>query len=91
MLIMKRGKSQITEGIKLQKQERVRTLTKIQNYKYPGILEAEIMEKEEMKEKKIRKDYLRKLLKTRSFSRNLIQKINTWIASPIRKSGPFLK
>ena len=40
MLITKRGKCQLTEGIELQNQERIRTFGEKKNYKYLGMLEA---------------------------------------------------
>ena len=45
-----------------------------------GILEANMIKQEEMKEKS-KKEYLRrirKLLKTKLYNRNLIKGINTW-------------
>ena len=39
MLIMKNGKRQITVGIELSNQERIRTLGEKENYKNLGILE----------------------------------------------------
>ena len=67
---------------------------KKKNYRYLGILEADTIKEEEMKEKKIKKDYLRrtkKLLETKLYSRNLIKRINTWAVSLVRYSGPFSK
>ena len=58
-----------------------------------GILEADNIKPEEMKEK-FKKDYLRrikKLLETKLYSRNLIKGINTWTVPLVRYSGPFLK
>ena len=55
MLTMKSEKRQITEGIKLANQERIREK---ENYKYLGVLEADIIKQVEMKEK-IRKEYFR--------------------------------
>ena len=58
-----------------------------------GILEADTIKQEEMKEK-IKKEYFRrtrKLLETKLYSRNLIKRINTWAVPLVRYSGPFLK
>ena len=55
---MKSGKREITEGIVLPNEERIRTLREKENYKYLGILEADTIKPAEMKEK-IRKEYLR--------------------------------
>ena len=41
--ITRDGKKQIMEGIELPNQERIRMLTEKENYKYLGILEAEII------------------------------------------------
>ena len=63
------------------------------NYKYKGILKADTIKQEEMKEK-IKKEYFRrtkKLLETKLYSRNLIKGINTWIVLLERYSEPFLK
>ena len=50
MLIMKRGKRQMTEGIELLNQEKIRTQEEAETYKYLGILEADTKH-EKMKEK----------------------------------------
>ena len=79
MLIMKSRKREITEGIELSRQERIRTFRKKENYKYRKILEADTIKQVEVKEK-IRKEYLlrqmRKLLETKLCSRNHIKEIN---------------
>ena len=62
MLITKSGKREITEGIELSTQERIRTHGEEENYKYFGILEANIIKQAEMKER-IRKEYLRRMRK----------------------------
>ena len=64
ILVMKRGKWHMTEGVKLPNQV-IRMLG--EKYKYLGILEADTIKQQEMKEK-ILKEYLwraRKLLKTK--------------------------
>ena len=43
MLIMSGGKRQITEGIELTNQERIRTLGEKESNKYLGILEVNII------------------------------------------------
>ena len=60
--ILRSGKRQITEGIELQDQERIRALGKMENYKNLGILESDTMKQAEMKEK-ISKEYLRRMTK----------------------------
>ena len=51
MLIMRDWKRRITEGIELQKQEKVGMLGENENYKYLGILELANIKPTEMKEK----------------------------------------
>ena len=83
----------LTDGIELPNQDKIRTLTENETYKYLGILEADTIKQVEMKNK-IQKEYLRrtrKILETKLSSRNLIKGINTWAVSLVRYSGPFLK
>ena len=58
MLIIKGEKRHITEGIELPNQEKIRTLGEKETYRYLGILEADTIKQEEMKEK-IKKEYLK--------------------------------
>ena len=93
MLVMKSGKRHLTDGMELPNQDKIRTLAENKTYKYLGILEADTIKQEEMKNK-IQKEYLRrtwKLLETKLSSRNLIKGINTWAVFLVRYSGPFLK
>ena len=92
--IRRSRKQYMTEGIELPNQEKIRMLGEKKTYKYLEILEADTIKQVEMKEKKIKKDYLmrtRKLLETKIYSRNLIKVINTWTISLVRYLGPFLK
>ena len=92
MLIMKSGKRQMMEGIELPNQGKIRTLREKEIYKYLG--KVDTIEQAGMKEKKFKKEYLRrtkKLLKTKLHSRNLIKGINIWAVPLLRYSGPFLK
>ena len=76
MLIMKSGKQQMTEGIELPNQRKIRTLGEKETYKYLGILEVDFIKQAEMKEK-IQKEYIGrtgKLLKTKL--PNLREKLN---------------
>ena len=93
MLVMKRGKQHMTDGMELPNHDKIRTLGENETYKYLGILEADTIKQVEMKDK-IRNEYLRrtrKLLETKLSSRNLIKGMNTWAVPLIRYSGPFLK
>ena len=54
MLIMRSQRRQITEEIELPNQERIRTFGEKETYNYLGILEADTIKQEEIKEKKER-------------------------------------
>ena len=51
LLVMKRGKRHLTDGIELPNQEKVRTHAENETYKYLGILEADTIKQVEMKNK----------------------------------------
>ena len=53
---MKSGKRQITEGIELPNQGKIRTLREKETYKYLGILEVDTIKQVEMKEKNLKKN-----------------------------------
>ena len=70
MLVMRSGKRQLTDGMELPNQDKIKTLAGNKTYKYLGILEADTIKQVEMKEK-IQKEYLRrtrKLLETNSIA-----------------------
>ena len=93
MLVMKSGNRQLTDGMELRNQDKIKTLAENEIYRYLGILEADTIKQVEMKEK-IQKEYVRsnrKLLETKLNSRNLIKGINTCAVPLVRYSGPFLK
>ena len=93
MLVMKRGKRHMTDGMEQPNYDKIRTLGEEETYKYLGILEPDTIKQVEMKDKTL-KEYLRrtrKLLETKLSSRNLIKEINTWAVPLVRYSGPFLK
>ena len=89
MLIRKRAKRQITEGLELLNPERSRTLEEKENSKYLGILEADTIKQAEVKKKKKkkkekRKEYTRRIKKLIEFKfccRTLIKGTNTWAVS----------
>ena len=61
-------------------------------YKYLGIIEADRIKSQDMKEK-IKQEYLRrtrKVLETKLNSGNLIKAINTWAVSLVRYSAAFV-
>ena len=79
MLVMKRGKRYLTDGMEQPNQEKIRTLVENETCKYVSFLEADTMKQVEMKDK-IQKEYYRrtrKLLETKPTSLNLIKGINT--------------
>ena len=51
MLVMKSSKRYLTDRIELPNQHKIRTLGEKETYKYLGILEADTIKQEEMKEK----------------------------------------
>ena len=51
MLIIKSGKRDMTEGIELPNQEKIRTLWEKETNKYLGVLETDYIKQVEMKEK----------------------------------------
>ena len=76
------------------KSRKNRTLRGKETYKYLGILEGYTIKQVQMKEKKLKKSYLRrtrKHLETKLYGRKLMKGINTWAVPLIRCSGPFLK
>ena len=80
MLIMRSRKRQMTEGIELLNQEKIRPFGEKETYKWLGKLEANTIKQAEMKEKFKNKHFwiTGKLFKTKIYSRNLIKGINTW-------------
>ena len=60
MLVMKSGKRHFTYRMELPNQDKIRTLGEKETYKYLGILEAYTIKPEEMREKKIKKEYFRR-------------------------------
>ena len=92
MLVIKNGKWNMTEGVELPNQEKIRTLGEKETYKYLGILEADSSKQVEMKENNS-KEYLRrtrKLLETKLYGRNLVKGINTGTAPPRKILGAIL-
>ena len=93
MLIMKSGKRETVEGIKVPNQESIRTLREKEKYMYLGILEADTIKQVEMKEN-IRKSISNE---RESFSKPNTtagispKRINIGTVSLVRYSGPFLK
>ena len=77
LLVMKSGKRHRTDGMELPNQDKIRTLAENETYKYLGILEADTIKQEEMKDKNQR-EYIRrtrklpdKTISQKSYQRNI--------------------
>ena len=93
LLVMKSGKRRITDGVELPNQDKIRTPTENENYKYLGILEDDTIKQVEM-ENKIQKEYLRRTKKTtqdKTQSQKPYQRYKYMSCTLVRYSGPFLK
>ena len=93
-LTLSSGKRQMTKGIELPNQEKIRTLGEKEIYKYLEILEANTIKQVHMKGKKNFFKYLRrtrKLLETKLYNRNFIKGINNWPVPLLRYSRQVLK
>ena len=92
MLVMKTRKKVKLDGIKLPDDTVIKTLRDGEGYKYLGILQADDLQKKEMKIK-VFNEYKRKVLKivrTKLNGRNIVKGINTWAIPVSRYSAPFL-
>ena len=92
VLTMKRGKIVKSQGIEMPDEETIKGMEEGDTYKYHGILEADRIKSQDMKEK-IKKEYLRrtrKVLESKLNSGNLIRAINTWAVSLVRYSAAFI-
>ena len=85
LLMIKSGKRQMTEGIKLlkKKKKKIRTLGEKETNKCLGILEADTIKHK----KKVYLRRTRKLLETELHCRNLLKGINNWAVPLVRYSG----
>ena len=87
-IVLKRGKRVEDEGIHLVEDKMTEDVG-IENYKYLGVLEADTIKMELMKEK-IMKEYRRivkKVLGSKLNGGNAIKAINAWAISVVRYSG----
>ena len=91
MLIMRSGKREITEGIKLLNQKRIRTHEENEFSQYLGILEANTIKYVEKEEKIAYLKRSRKLLETKTVSGISSKGLNIWVVPLVRYLGPFLK
>ena len=90
MLVMKRGKIVNSDGIQLPNDKVIKSLEG-ESYKYLGVLEADEVMVNEMKDK-VKKEYyrrVRKVLETKLNSGNVFKGINAWAVSVVRYSAAF--
>ena len=75
MLVMKRSKKVKSDGIKLPDDTVMKALRDEEGYKYLGILQADDLQKEEMKIKVLNeyKKRVRKIVKTKLNGRNILR------------------
>ena len=92
MLVMKKGKIVKSDGIQLPNDKVIKSLEEGESYKYLGVLEADVVIVNEMKDK-VKKEYyrrVRKVLETKLNTGNVFKAINTWAVSMVRYSAAFL-
>ena len=90
-LVMRRGKKIEDEGISMPDGQLLQDLGE-ESYKYLGILEADKIKMEEMKEK-VRKEYyrrIRKVLESKLNGGNIIKAMNTWAVAAVRYTAGIL-
>ena len=93
VLVLKRGKLTQSEGITLPGENTIKAMGESEGYKYLGVLEADGMLNDQMKDK-IGKEYLRRVRRvahSKLNGGNLIQTINTWAASLVRYAGGIIE
>ena len=92
MLLTKKVKKVKPDGIQLPSDKVITSLEKGESYKYLGVLEADELMVNEMKDK-VKKEYygrVRKVLETKLNSGNVFKAINTSAVSVVRYSVAFL-
>ena len=85
-ITLRRGKLEKDSSVQLPDGQEIQQLEESEEYKYLGVLEADDIKHEKMKDK-IKEEYIRrltKLLKSKLNSGNLFQAINTWAVSLYR-------
>ena len=86
MLVMRKGKIVKSDGIQLPNDKVIKSLEEGESYKYLGVLEADEVIVNEMKDK-VKKTYyrrVRKLLGTKLNSGKVFKAINSWEVSVVR-------
>ena len=88
MMVMKRGKLDKSEGIRLSDGRIIRSIgDDIAGYRYLGVLEADGIMQDEVK-RSMKKEYIRRVKKTSKLNAgNVIKAINSWAVSLLRYSG----
>ena len=92
MIVLKRGKLVQSDGINMPDGEMLKALEEGDNYKYLGVLEADTIKHQTMKET-VRKEYLRrvrKVLGSKLNGGNIITAINSRAVSIIRYGAGVL-
>ena len=92
MLVMEKGKIVKSDGIQLPNEKVIKSLEDGESYKCLGVLEADEVMVNEMKDK-VKKEYhrrVRKVLETKLNSGDVFKAINTWAVSVVRYSAAFL-
>ena len=92
LIILKRGKRTVCEGISLPDNLVIKSLKEDGGYKYLGILEADQIMYKEMKDS-VRKEYyrrVRKVFQSNLNGENSIKSVNTWAVSLLRYSAAFI-
>ena len=92
MLVMEKGKIGKSVGIELPNGKVIKLLQGGESYKYLGILEADKFSEEKMN-LNVLKEYIRrirKVLKSKLNSGNLVHGVNTWAVSLLRYSAAFV-
>ena len=86
---MNRGRLTHSDGVMLSSGDLIQSLSPVDVYKYLGVLEADNIKHNLMKDM-LTKEYkrrVRKLLRTKLYSRNVISAINVCAVSLLRYSG----
>jgi hypothetical protein len=90
-LVMKRGKKVEDAGIRMPDGQMMKDLEE-QSYKYLGVLEADRMKMEDMKEK-VKTEYykrVRKVLESKLNGGNVVKAINVWAVAAVRYTAGIL-
>ena len=87
-----KGKILKSDGIELAKEKVIKSLKEGESYKYLGVLEADEVTVNEIKNKVKKECYrgVRKKLQRKLNSGNIFKAINTWAVSVVRYSAAFL-